>query len=173
MLTKKFTHLFFQIFASLVDSSGDICHDNDIMDLSSLPAPPAPPSHEVSLPPPRLSFIYQKRHLFDAFVVVGTFPGFKAWPPPCRHAAAATAANSWEKKKKKEDKGGGQGTSSPSPGTTKTMMDGGTATTRARRRIQPEGVARPIPSEVQNKMIIMGHQISSCHVPVVRSFFIL
>jgi hypothetical protein len=28
-------------------------------------------------------------------------------------------------------------------------------------------------SEVQNKMIIMGHQISSCHVPVVRSFFIL
>jgi hypothetical protein len=26
-------------------------------------------------------------------------------------------------------------------------------------------------SEVQNKMIIMGHQISSCHVPVVRSFF--
>ncbi len=29
------------------------------------------------------------------------------------------------------------------------------------------------PSEVQSKMIIMGHQISSCHVPVVRSFFIL
>ncbi len=28
-------------------------------------------------------------------------------------------------------------------------------------------------SEVQNKMIIMGHQILSCHVPVVRSFFIL
>ncbi len=28
-------------------------------------------------------------------------------------------------------------------------------------------------SEVQNKMMIMGHQISSCHVPVVRSFFIL
>jgi hypothetical protein len=28
------------------------------------------------------------------------------------------------------------------------------------------------PSEVQNKMIFMGHQISSCHVPVVRSFFI-
>ncbi len=28
-------------------------------------------------------------------------------------------------------------------------------------------------SEVQNKMIIMGHQISSCHVLVVRSFFIL
>ncbi len=28
-------------------------------------------------------------------------------------------------------------------------------------------------SEVQNKMIIMGCQISSCHVPVVRSFFIL
>ncbi len=28
-------------------------------------------------------------------------------------------------------------------------------------------------SEVQNKMIFMGHQISSCHVPVVRSFFIL
>ena len=25
-------------------------------------------------------------------------------------------------------------------------------------------------SEVQSKMIIMGHQISSCHVPVVRSF---
>jgi hypothetical protein len=28
-------------------------------------------------------------------------------------------------------------------------------------------------SEVQNKMIIMVHQISSCHVLVVRSFFIL
>jgi hypothetical protein len=28
-------------------------------------------------------------------------------------------------------------------------------------------------SEVQNKMIFMGHQMSSCHVPVVRSFFIL
>jgi hypothetical protein len=28
-------------------------------------------------------------------------------------------------------------------------------------------------SEVQSKMIIMGHQISSCHVLVVRSFFIL
>ncbi len=27
-------------------------------------------------------------------------------------------------------------------------------------------------SEVQSKMIFMGHQISSCHVPVVRSFFI-
>jgi hypothetical protein len=29
------------------------------------------------------------------------------------------------------------------------------------------------PSEVQSKMIFMGHQASSCHVPVVRSFFIL
>ncbi len=28
-------------------------------------------------------------------------------------------------------------------------------------------------SEVQSKMIIMGHQISSCHVLVLRSFFIL
>jgi hypothetical protein len=28
-------------------------------------------------------------------------------------------------------------------------------------------------SEVQSKMIFMGHQISSCHIPVVRSFFIL
>ncbi len=28
------------------------------------------------------------------------------------------------------------------------------------------------PSEVQNKMIFMGHQILSCHVPLVRSFFI-
>ncbi len=28
-------------------------------------------------------------------------------------------------------------------------------------------------SEVQSKMIFMGHQIPSCHVPVVRSFFIL
>jgi hypothetical protein len=35
---------------------------------------------------------------------------------------------------------------------------------------QGNGVA---PSEKQNEMIIMGHQISSCHVPVVRSFFIL
>jgi hypothetical protein len=29
------------------------------------------------------------------------------------------------------------------------------------------------PSEVQSKMMFMGHQISSCHVLVVRSFFIL
>ncbi len=28
-------------------------------------------------------------------------------------------------------------------------------------------------SEVQSRMIFMGHQRSSCHVPVVRSFFIL
>ncbi len=28
-------------------------------------------------------------------------------------------------------------------------------------------------SEVQSKLIIMGHQILSCHVPLVRSFFIL
>jgi hypothetical protein len=27
-----------------------------------------------------------------------------------------------------------------------------------------------ITSEVENKMILMGHQISSCHAPVVRSF---
>jgi hypothetical protein len=27
-------------------------------------------------------------------------------------------------------------------------------------------------SEVQSKLIFMGHQILSCHVPVVRSFFI-
>jgi hypothetical protein len=27
-------------------------------------------------------------------------------------------------------------------------------------------------SEVQNKMIFMGHQILSCHVPAVWSFFI-
>jgi hypothetical protein len=25
-------------------------------------------------------------------------------------------------------------------------------------------------SEVENKMILMGHQILSCHAPVVRSF---
>ncbi len=28
-------------------------------------------------------------------------------------------------------------------------------------------------SEMQSKMIFMGHQISSCHVPVVMFFFIL
>jgi hypothetical protein len=28
-----------------------------------------------------------------------------------------------------------------------------------------------VASEVQSKMIFMGHQILSCHVPVVRSFF--
>jgi len=28
-------------------------------------------------------------------------------------------------------------------------------------------------SEVQSKLILMGHPVSSCHVPVVRSFFIL
>jgi hypothetical protein len=32
------------------------------------------------------------------------------------------------------------------------------------------GVAQP--SEVQSKMIFMGHQILSYHVPVVRSIFI-
>jgi hypothetical protein len=38
-----------------------------------------------------------------------------------------------------------------------------------------EGIAGEtvIESEVQNEMIFMGHQILSCHVPVVRSFFIL
>jgi hypothetical protein len=30
-----------------------------------------------------------------------------------------------------------------------------------------------VASEVQHEMIIMGHQILFCHVPVVRSFFIL
>jgi hypothetical protein len=34
-------------------------------------------------------------------------------------------------------------------------------------------VATAAASEVQNKVIIMEHQISSCHVLVVRSFFIL
>jgi hypothetical protein len=34
-------------------------------------------------------------------------------------------------------------------------------------------VSSQLSSEVQNKMIIMGHQILSCHVLVVRSFFIL
>jgi hypothetical protein len=29
-----------------------------------------------------------------------------------------------------------------------------------------------VPSEGQSNMIFMGHQISSCHVLVVRSFFI-
>jgi hypothetical protein len=28
-------------------------------------------------------------------------------------------------------------------------------------------------SELQSKMIFMGHQILSCHIPVFRSFFIL
>jgi hypothetical protein len=40
--------------------------------------------------------------------------------------------------------------------------------------VQPKNVFFGLSSEVQNKMIIMGHQISSHHdVPVVRSFFIL
>jgi hypothetical protein len=46
--------------------------------------------------------------------------------------------------------------------------------------ICPNDVAQPVQSgpshgssEMQSKMIIMGHQIYSCHVPVVRSFFIL
>jgi hypothetical protein len=71
--------------------------------------PPPPLNHMKSLPPPpRLSFSDRKRHLFDAFVVVGTFPGLEAGPPPCRLAAAADGR---EKKKKEEDKGGGRGTS--------------------------------------------------------------
>jgi hypothetical protein len=35
------------------------------------------------------------------------------------------------------------------------------------------GMGKESSSEVQRKMIIMGHEISSCHVPVVMSFFIL
>ncbi len=35
-----------------------------------------------------------------------------------------------------------------------------------------ERYASIISSEVQNKMILMGHQILSCHSPVVRSFVI-
>jgi hypothetical protein len=31
---------------------------------------------------------------------------------------------------------------------------------------------QPPPSEVLTKMILMGHPVSSCHVPVVRSCFI-
>jgi hypothetical protein len=34
-------------------------------------------------------------------------------------------------------------------------------------------VMKQLTSEVQNKMIYLGHQILSCHVLVVRSFFIL
>jgi hypothetical protein len=34
-------------------------------------------------------------------------------------------------------------------------------------------VAMHHPSEVRNEMIIIGHQILSCHFLVVRSFFIL
>jgi hypothetical protein len=30
----------------------------------------------------------------------------------------------------------------------------------------------PVASEVLTKMILMGHPVSSCHVPVVRSCFI-
>jgi hypothetical protein len=40
-------------------------------------------------------------------------------------------------------------------------------------RVIPYKEPTPTSSEVQSKMIFMGHQISSGHVPVVRSFFIL
>ncbi len=36
-----------------------------------------------------------------------------------------------------------------------------------------DGLPKVFTSEVQSKMIFMGHQILSCHVPVVRSFFIM
>jgi hypothetical protein len=36
-----------------------------------------------------------------------------------------------------------------------------------------QNVSKFTTSEMQSKMIFMGHQISSYHVPVVRSFFIL
>jgi hypothetical protein len=36
----------------------------------------------------------------------------------------------------------------------------------------PFGITVATASEVQTKMIFMEHQISSCYVPVVRSFFI-
>jgi hypothetical protein len=45
---------------------------------------------------------------FDAFVVVGTFPGFEAGPSPCRLASTAAAADGREKKKKEEEKRGGR-----------------------------------------------------------------
>ncbi len=41
-----------------------------------------------------------------------------------------------------------------------------------RHRLRPPSRGRTASSEVQSKMIFMGHQISSCRVPVVRSFFI-
>jgi hypothetical protein len=47
------------------------------------------------------------------------------------------------------------------------------ATTMAKETRLMLKTSRIYTSEVQNKRIIMGHQISSCHVLVVRSFFIL
>jgi hypothetical protein len=44
---------------------------------------------------------------------------------------------------------------------------------KSKQNVSPLRSQRPNTSEVQNKMIFMGHQILSCHVPVVRSFFIL
>jgi hypothetical protein len=53
-------------------------------------------------------------------------------------------------------------------------MATGSTTTTTTIVIPPEITAAiNQPLEVQSKMIFMGHQISSYHVPVVRSFFIL
>jgi hypothetical protein len=49
----------------------------------------------------------------------------------------------------------------------------GNWTTRLQASKRSIDTSKLTTSEVQSKMIFMGHQISSCHVPVVRSFFIL
>jgi hypothetical protein len=58
----------------------------------------------------------------------------------------------------------------------------GSSCNRCSRRLGPKAFTRSQrtqkfkknqSSEVQSKMMIMGHQILSCHVPVVVSFFIL
>ncbi len=69
--------------------------------------------------------------------------------------------------------GGGEGVEAVAPSSRAVLGDPqwGRQWRRQEGEHQPRGGGNP--SEVQSKMIFMGHQISSCHVPVVGSFFIL
>jgi hypothetical protein len=71
----------------LVDSSGDIYHNNDGFIIIA-PPPPTPLHLMKTLFPPLPVISRSKMAPWDAFVIVGTFPGFKAGPPPSATGAA-------------------------------------------------------------------------------------
>jgi hypothetical protein len=90
MLTKTFIHIYFSNFLHLL-LIPLVTPTMIMIDCHCCPSPPpAPPSHEGSLPPLACHFQI-KTAPWDAFVVVGTFPGFKAGPPPSTVGAASPA----------------------------------------------------------------------------------